>query len=117
MKKLMLILALGTFGLTSVQAAPNLLSVNVEQPYQDDKIEIDEADLPQAIKDAILNDSELEDLEIDKVYQVTKDNQLFYKVKFDGGAFGEDVTKKYDATGKEIQHDDHDPLEKEPVRL
>lgn len=83
MKKLMLILAMGTFGYASVQATTSPLSyVSVEQPYQDDKVEIDEADLPQAVKDANENDGEVSDLEISEAFQVTKENDLYYKIKF-----------------------------------
>ena len=114
MKKLMLILAIGTLSYATVQATASPLSyISVEQHYQDDKVEIDQDDLPKPVKDAVLNDSEVGNLEISKVYQVTKDNELFYKIKFDGGDQGE-VTKKYDATGQEIKKD---KLLKEPVSL
>ncbi|MEX2594036.1 MAG: hypothetical protein WD426_14780 [Anditalea sp.] len=120
MKKLMLVLAMGTFGFASVQATSSPLSFGVEQPYQDDKVEIEKEDLPQAVQDAIQNDNEVSDLEISKAYQVTKDNQLFYKIKFEEGPSGEEITRKYDATGQKVEKDDekhHDELEREPVRL
>lgn len=115
MKKMMLILAMGAFGFASTQAmASPLAPISVERYYQDDKVEIDEADLPQAVKDAIDNNTQLADLEISKAYQVTKDNELFYKVKFDGGVFGEEITKKFNAAGEEIEME---KPEREPVRF
>src|SRR5690554_7930463 len=98
MKKMMLILAMGAFGFATTQAmASPMTPISVEKYYQDDKVEIDAADLPQAVKDAIENDTQLSNLEISEAYQVTKDNELFYKVKFDGGVFGEEITKKFNA--------------------
>jgi len=116
MKKLMLVIAMGSFGFANVQATTSPLSyTSVEQAYQDDKVEINEADLPQPVKDAIQNDFEVKGLEISKAYQVTKENKLYYKIKFSGGTPGEEITRKYDATGEEVEKDDR--LEKEPVIL
>ena len=103
MKKMMLILAMGMFGFATTQAmASPFAPISVEKLYQDDKAEIDPADLPQAVKDAIENDTQLSNLEITKAFQVTKGNELFYKVKFDGGLFGEEITKKFSASGEEV---------------
>lgn len=115
MRKMMLILAMGAFGFATTQAmASPMIPISVEKYYQDDKVEIDAADLPQAVKDAIENDTQLSNLEISEAYQVTKDNELFYKVKFDGGVFGEEITKKFNAAGEEVI--DEERLEREPVR-
>ncbi|MEX2594037.1 MAG: hypothetical protein WD426_14785 [Anditalea sp.] len=103
MKKLMLMLAMGTFCSANVQATSSPLLIHmVEQAYQNDKVEIDEADLPQAVQDAIQNDREVKDLEIDQVYQITKGNQLFYEITFEEGSFDEKLTRKYDAAGQEM---------------
>jgi hypothetical protein len=120
MKKLLLILAMGTFGFAVVQAKESPLLIHVvEHANQNDKVEIDEADLPQAVQDAIQNDREVKDMEINQVYQITKGNKRFYKVIFEEGSFDEKLTRKYDAAGQEIGKGviDHDDFHRKTKRL
>ncbi len=105
MKKIALIIALGAFTVAGVQAIENMeTSVAVYQELAQDKAEIKPEDLPQAVKDTILESEDTKDLVISKAYQITdEEGNVHYKV-----VFGEDedaVTKKYDAEGNEVKKD------------
>ncbi|WP_186755769.1 hypothetical protein [Echinicola salinicaeni] len=102
MKKLALVLALGTFTFAGVQASniPTDPEFNLVQSFQD-KEEIKAEDLPQAVKDTITESEETQSLTITKAYKMLNiDGTVTYEVKF--GMEEDAVTKKYDAEGNEI---------------
>ncbi|WP_215225393.1 hypothetical protein [Echinicola shivajiensis] len=103
MKKLALVLALGTFTFAGVQAS-NILTnpeFDLVQTVQDNKEEIKAEDLPQAVKDTITESEETQSLSISKAYKtLNADGTVTYEVKF--GMEEDSTTKKYDAEGNEI---------------
>ncbi|MBD8487742.1 hypothetical protein IFO69_03170 [Echinicola sp. CAU 1574] len=100
MKKLALIFALCAFTVAGAQASVLMPQLNVTKVIQD-KIEIAPEDLPQAIKDTIVENDETKDLTISNAYQLTDaEGNVTYKVKF--GMEEESITKEYDAEGNEI---------------
>ncbi|GAB3664962.1 hypothetical protein GCM10028791_40670 [Echinicola sediminis] len=100
MKKLALVFAFGVVTFAGVQAAPQISNTMVEQTLQG-KVEIQPEDLPQAVKETILDSEETKTLPISKAYQVTDaEGEVTYEVTF--GIEEEATTKTYDAEGKEI---------------
>jgi len=100
MKKLALVFALGTFVFAGVQAAPQISNTEIVQSQQG-KVEIEPEDLPQAVKDTILDSEETKSLPISNAYQVTDaEGEVTYEVVF--GVEEESITKTYDSEGKEI---------------
>ncbi len=74
---------------------------------QEDKVQIDPMQLPEPVKETIQSNTEVADLDISEAWQVMKeDGTPYFKVSFDNA--GEEVVKKYDAEGKEIDKDDKD---------
>lgn len=102
MKKLMLALAVvGVVGFTTVQTQ----AVNVDgiESIFQEKTKIDPENLPEKVKEAIQNDAAVRSSQITEAHQVMEDNQVYYVVKFDRDAEGNEATKKFDATGKEVE--------------
>ncbi|UCS94453.1 hypothetical protein KZP23_05345 [Echinicola marina] len=102
MKRLALVLALGTFAFAGVQASTIKTDneFNLVQIVQD-KEEIKAEDLPQAVKDTITESEETQALTISKAYKMLNaDGTVTYEVQF--GMEEDAVTKKYDAEGNEI---------------
>lgn len=68
---------------------------------QQEKTEIDQKELPQKVKEAIIEGKETSTLKISKAWKVTEaDGKISYEVTFEkaSGAF----IKEYDEEGKEI---------------
>lgn len=100
MKKLALVIALGTFAFAGVQAAPQISNLETVQTLQD-RVKIEPEDLPQVVKDTILDSEETKSLTISEAYQVTDaEGTITYEVTF--GVEEEALTKKYDSEGNEI---------------
>jgi hemolysin activation/secretion protein len=77
----------------------------MQSQQEEEAIQIDPMQLPQPVKDSIQNNSEIATLDISEAWQVVKDDGTpYFKVKFDNG--GEEMVKKFDADGKEIDKDD-----------
>ncbi|WP_114748065.1 hypothetical protein [Pleomorphovibrio marinus] len=103
MKKLMLSLAVcGMFGFTAIQANALVLPANTDSIYQDDE-KIDPDDLPEQVKESIKKDDKMNKKKISEARTERKDNQMYYVVKFEKDDDGEEVTKKFDAMGKEAK--------------
>jgi hypothetical protein len=105
MKTLMLALAIGggmCFAIAQTQAEVAIAEA-VEFTFQE-KTKIDPENLPEKVKEAIQNDAAIRSSQITEAHQVMEDNQVFYVVKFDRDAEGnEKITKKFDVTGNEIE--------------
>ena len=72
-----------------------------EQEKQDkDKVKIEKENLPQAVRDAFKKDEKTGKEEIKEAWQMRgEDGKMYYAIKFDHN--GTEMSKKYDATGKE----------------
>jgi len=103
MKKLMLICALGTFGMASVQAAPLGLQENPVEIFQQETTRVAPENLPQPVRDAIENHTEDKDARIVSANQRTQDGQMMYEVTFQKD--DRTWTKKYDAQGNKVDDD------------
>ncbi len=100
MKKLAFVFALGAFTIAGVQAAPLISNVAITQS-QEGREEIQPEDLPQEVKDTILESEETKTLAISKAYKVTDaEGTVTYEVTF--GVEEEAITKTYDDQGKEV---------------
>ncbi|MFC4874240.1 hypothetical protein [Negadavirga shengliensis] len=102
MKKIMLALIMAGFVTVATAPTQAMSETGVETIFQE-KTNIDPENLPERVKEAIQNDAAVSSSPITEAQQVTKDNQVYYVVKFGKDAEGNDVKKKFDATGKEIE--------------
>lgn len=69
--------------------------------HQDSRVEIVPEDLPQKVKESILDDEELKAMPITKAFKVTDmDGTVTYEAHF--GMEEETIVKKYDDEGKDI---------------
>ncbi|MEX0883673.1 MAG: hypothetical protein WDZ72_09390 [Cyclobacteriaceae bacterium] len=105
MKKLMLSLAvMGCLAYTTATAqeaaTPNLETVDQETT------KIDPENLPEKVKEAIQNDENTKDIQIAEAHQKMKDNQVYYVVKFEKDATGNELKKKFNAMGEEVEDDE-----------
>jgi len=110
MKKLMLICALGVFGLTSVNAQQTTQQQQQQtqqqqrtQTQQQEGTRVAPENLPQPVRDAISKHRDDKDARIVSANQKTKDGQLMYELNFQKD--DKTYTKKYDARGNEIDKD------------
>ncbi|MDN3690102.1 hypothetical protein [Cyclobacterium jeungdonense] len=110
MKKLMLSLAVvSLLAITGINAQ-TLQNEGTDLVQETTKI--DPETLPEKVKETIQNDETVKDLTISEAHQVMKDGEVVYKIKFAGTNPGEELTKKYDAMGKELE----DEKKEEPAK-
>lgn len=105
MKTKLIITALLAIGLSTTpllaQSSEQILE-STETTISQDKVKLEPQDLPQTIKESIANDDEISGLQITEAWQVTDENgSMYYHIKFDEG--GDEVEKKYNAQGEEIE--------------
>jgi len=110
MKKLMLICALGVFGLTSVNAQQTTPPPQQQQQTQQQRTQTQQEgtrvapeNLPQPVRDAISKHRDDKDARIVSANQRTKDGKLMYELNFQKD--DKTYTKKYDAQGNEVDKD------------
>lgn len=108
MKKLMLICALGVFGLTAVNAQqttppPAQQQQTQQQRAQEEGTRVAPENLPQPVRDAISKHTDDKDARIVSATQKTKDGKLMYELNFQKD--DKTYSKKYDAQGNEIDKD------------
>lgn len=105
MKTLMLALAIGggmCFAIAQPQTEVEMAEA-VEFAFQE-KTKIDPENLPEKVKEAIQNDPAVRSSQVTEAHQIMEDNQVYYVVKFDRDAEGNEmITKKFDVTGNEIE--------------
>ncbi|WP_162633154.1 hypothetical protein [Echinicola strongylocentroti] len=101
MKKLALIFAMGAMMSFGTVNSPSAILHAQTTIHQDNRVEIVPEDLPQKVKEAILDDEELKTMPITKAYKVTDmDGSITYEAHF--GMEEETIVKKYDEEGEEI---------------
>jgi len=114
MKKLMLICALGVFGLTSVnaqQTTPPPQQQQQQQQTQQQRTQTQQQEgtrvapenLPQPVRSAISDHRDDKDARIVSANQKTKDGKMMYELTFQKD--DKTYTKKYDAQGNEVDKD------------
>ena len=100
MKKLLVLVALSLFVLTSMNAV-SLVENTSYMMIQEQTTEISYDDLPEAVK-TVLNDDKYSEWEIDTIYEITDPNsQVYYAVKF--LVSGQTQVVNFDAKGNIIQ--------------
>jgi hypothetical protein len=102
MKKVIMILALGVFGIAGVQAQEAIQqeTTEISQDAQD-RVKIEADSLPEVVRNTISENAETADLQITEAWEVRdQDGMVHYEVTF--WKEDESHTKKYDSEGKEI---------------
>ncbi|WP_200975409.1 hypothetical protein [Echinicola sp. 20G] len=104
MKKLALVFALSIFAFAGAQASTSIENTVITQSVLD-RVEIKPMDLPEDVKDTILESEETKSSPISKAYEVTDTKgKVHYEVTF--GIEEEAITKKYDFKGNDITEDE-----------
>jgi hypothetical protein len=102
MKKVIMILAMGVFGIAGVQAQENTQqeTTEISQAAQD-RVKIEADSLPEVVRNSISENAETMDLQITEAWEVRdQDGNVQYEVTF--LKEDESFTKKYDSEGKEV---------------
>lgn len=101
MKKLMLSLAVvSLFAITGIHAqTPQNEATELVQ----ETTKIDPESLPGKVKEAIESDAAVKDLTISEAHQVMEGTEIYYLVKFERSTPGDELEKKYNSLGKEIE--------------
>jgi hypothetical protein len=102
MKKVIMILAMGVFGIAGVQAqeTTHQETTEISQAAQD-RVKIEADSLPEVVRTSISENAETMDLEITEAWEVRdQDGNVQYEVTF--WKEDESFTKKYDSEGKEV---------------
>ncbi|PRY87415.1 hypothetical protein [Mongoliibacter ruber] len=101
-----LVLGLAAAPMVAISSPVNATAIETSfdqerQEKQDkDKVKIEKDKLPQRVQDAIKNDRQTGEATIKEAWQMTGDDgQVYYAIKFDHN--GNEMSKKYDAMGKE----------------
>ncbi|MDN3690103.1 hypothetical protein [Cyclobacterium jeungdonense] len=103
MKKLMLSLAVvSLFAITGINAQT---LPNEATDFTQETTKIDPETLPEKVKETIQNDETVKDLTISEAHQVMEEAEVYYMIKFESTNPGEELTKKYDAMGKEVKEE------------
>ncbi len=105
MKTKLIIPALLAFGFCSAPLFAQSEEASVtstELALIQDKVKVEVDRLPEQIKESIANDDRVGALQVTEAWQVTdEDGSMHYLIKFDDA--GEEVEKKYNAQGEEIE--------------
>jgi hypothetical protein len=104
MKKTILMSALLLAGAAFVQPSVAAISSDViEISMQEEKVQINPNDLPDAVKATIAADESLQGAAVSEAWKITKeDDSVHFQVIFTS-AEGEKTTKTYDPDGNEIK--------------
>ncbi|KEO74474.1 hypothetical protein [Anditalea andensis] len=103
MKKSIIIIAISLLAITVKAQIISPTPTIIEQTSQD-RVKINPADLPQAVKTTISEKAETKDLQMTEAYQITnEEGEIHYEVFFDNA--GEILNKKYNAAGEAVKED------------
>ncbi|TVP48103.1 MAG: hypothetical protein EA341_11490 [Mongoliibacter sp.] len=110
MKTKLIIPGIFILGLATAPLAVNAASVEpiafeTSFTQEKEKVKIEEARLPQPVKDAIKKDKKTNEADVKEAWQMMGDDgKVYYAIKFDHN--GTEMSKKYDAAGNEKKDKD-----------
>lgn len=109
MKTQLIIPALFVMGLafspvSAMSNAANPAAMETNFIQDSEKVKIEKENLPETLKETIKADETTRDAEVKEAWQMTDgDGKIYFAIKFDHN--GTELSKKYDATGKEVKED------------
>jgi len=94
------ILGLATAPMVAIANSPDVIAIESSFTQEKEKVKIEKERLPEPVKEAIKKDKKTSEAELKEAWQMMGDDgKMYYTVKFEHN--GEEMSKKYDATGKE----------------
>jgi hypothetical protein len=94
------ILGLATAPMLSMANPFDVPAVEISFAQDTDKVKVEKENLPELVKETIKKDKKTSEAEFKEAWQMRgEDGKVYYAVKFDHN--GTEISKKYDATGKE----------------
>ncbi|WP_157492909.1 hypothetical protein [Echinicola pacifica] len=101
MKSLALIIAMGSLSFATTQANTIVEKEPITYRAQDSKVQIEPEELPQKVKESILDNEEVKMLPVSEAFKVTdQQGEVSYEVQF---GMEETVIKTYDEEGNELE--------------